>query len=97
MAKGGEEVEESAPNDAQPTATASPEPTIAPDAYTSKKVTVKKLETIDVDGNTYLYLLTNDGEYFHAKYVDVLPMMNVTEGDTITIQTYEDLFLYEEN
>lgn len=95
MKKGDKEIDELSPNDAQPTTTATPEPTITPDAYTSKEITIKKLETIDVDGNTYLYLLTKDGEYFHAKYVDVLPMMNVSEGDTITIQTYEHLFLYE--
>lgn len=99
MAKGGEEIEEQTEepteNNTQ-AATATPEPTIAPEDYTSKKVTVKKLEAIDVDGNTYLYLLTEDGEYFHAKYIDVLAMMNVKEGDTITIEIYEDLFLYEE-
>lgn len=94
MKKGGEEIEEPAENNAETPAT-TPEPTIAPEDYTSKKVTVKKLETIDVDGNTYLYLLTKDGEYYHAKYVDVLPMMDVNEGDTITIETYEDLFLYQ--
>lgn len=93
MKKGGEEIEEPTENNTETPAT-TPEPTIAPEDYTSKKVTVKKLETIDVDGNTYLYLLTKDGEYYHAKYIDVLAMMDVSEGDTITIETYEDLFLY---
>lgn len=94
MKKGGEEMEDPAENVTE-TPTPTPEPTISPDDYTSKKITVKKLETIDVDGNTYLYLLTEDGEYFHAKYVDVLAMMNINEGDTITIETCEDLFLYQ--
>lgn len=93
MKKGGEEIEEPTENNTETPAT-TPEPTIAPEDYTSKKVTVKKLETIDVDGNTYLYLLTKNGEYYHAKYIDVLAMMDVSEGDTITIETYEDLFLY---
>lgn len=94
MKKGGEEIEEPTENNTE-TPTTTPEPTIAPEDYSSKKVTVKKLETIDVDGNTYLYLLTKDGEYYHAKYIDVLAMMDVSEGDTITIETYEDLFLYQ--
>lgn len=94
MRKGGEDNEEATENN-QDTPTVTLEPTIAPEDYTSKKVTVKKLETIDVDGNTYLYLLTEHGEYFHAKYVDVLAMMNVNEGDTITIETHEDLFFYQ--
>ena len=96
MKRGGEEeVPEETVSDTDAADNKTPEPSIAPEDYQEKEVTIKKLETIDVDGNTYLYLLTSDGEYFHAKYVDVLAMMDVKEGDTITIQVYQDLFLYE--
>lgn len=61
--------------------------------YEERAVTVKKLEKIVVDGDTWLYLLTEDGTIYHAKYTDVLSMMGVSEGDQITIKVYGDLFL----
>lgn len=61
--------------------------------FTEQQVTIKKLEQIVVDGNTYIYLLTTEDALYHAKYVDVLPMINVSSGDTLTIRVYNDQFL----
>ena len=60
---------------------------------TVNQIASLKMEQIVVEGNTYLYLLTEDGDTYHAKYVDVLDMMQVEEGDKITIRVYEDRFL----
>ena len=62
--------------------------------FEEKKVVVRKLEQIVVDGNTMLYLLTEDGEFYHAKYTDVLGMMDVKEGQKITIRVYGEYFRY---
>lgn len=70
------------------------EETIDPSLFVEKTVTVAQLKEIVVDGNTVLYLLTEDGEFYHAKYADVLDMMTVKKGDRITIEVYEELFLY---
>jgi len=61
--------------------------------YEEKKITVQRMEPIVVDGDTWLYVLTKDGELYHAKYVDVLDMLGVSEGDKIRIRVYEDRFL----
>lgn len=63
--------------------------------YEEKKVTVKRLEPIVVEGNTWLFLLTSEDEVYRARYVDVLSMLKVSAGDKITIRVYEDRFLYE--
>lgn len=64
--------------------------------YEPQKVKVKRLEKIDVDGNTWLYLMDDKGNIYHAKYTDVLPMMDVSEGDKLEIRVYEDRFLTKE-
>ena len=66
---------------------------IDPSLYEDKTVVVSQLKEIVVDGNTMLYLLTEDGEFYHAKYTDVLEMMKVQPGDTVDIKVYEDMFL----
>lgn len=83
--------EENTVTDSQ-TAT-SEEEVIDESLFTEQQVTIKKLEQIVVDGNTYIYLLTTEDALYHAKYVDVLPMINVSSGDTLTIRVYNDQFL----
>ena len=73
--------------------TLQPQPVIDPSLYEDKTVVVSQLKEIVVDGNTMLYLLTEDGEFYHAKYTDVLEMMKVQPKDTIEIKVYEDMFL----
>lgn len=63
--------------------------------FVETEVTIRKMEQIVVDGNTYLYLLTEDGSIYHAKYTNVLAMMAAEEGQRITIRVYEDWFLCE--
>ena len=55
--------------------------------YKEVRITVKKLEKIDIDGNTWLYIVASDGSIYSAKYADVLGMLTVSEGDTVTILT----------
>ena len=96
MANGGVESEElqNAGNASDSSGTQSePEEEIDETLYEEVEVTVRKMEQIVVEGNTYLYLLTEEGNTYHAKYVDVLDMMQVEEGDKITIRVYEDRFL----
>ena len=85
--------EESLTTDQQ--ATSSQEEIIDESLFTEQQVTIKKLEQIVVNGNTYIYLLTTEDALYHAKYVDVLPMINVSSGDTLTIRVYNDQFLCE--
>ena len=73
--------------------TLQPQPVIDPSLYEDKTVVVSQLKEIVVDGNTMLYLLTEDGEFYHAKYTDVLEMMTVQPKDTVEIKVYEDMFL----
>lgn len=83
--------EESLTTDQQ--VTSSQEEIIDESLFTEQQVTIKKLEQIVVNGNTYIYLLTTEDALYHAKYVDVLPMINVSSGDTLTIRVYNDQFL----
>lgn len=81
----------------QGTTAQNPEKTETPledSLFKERKVVVRKLEQIVVDGNTVLYLLTEDGKLYHAKYTDVLGMMDVKEGQKITIRVYEEYFRY---
>ncbi len=58
-------------------------------------VTVVTKETIVVEGNTYLYIVDENGNTYHAKYIDVLDMLTVGEGDTVTILTDGTNFVTE--
>ena len=55
--------------------------------YETKTVTIQKLQTIDRDGNTWLYLVDTDDNIYCAKYEDVIGMLLYEEGDRITILT----------
>lgn len=60
--------------------------------FVEKDIVIKKLAPIVSNGDTYLYVVTEDGEIYHAKYVDVLQMLTVQEKDSIKIRVYEDWF-----
>lgn len=62
--------------------------------YEEKELTVKKMETIDKNGNTWLYIVDTDDQIYSAKYADVIDMILVSEGDTITIRTDGENFVY---
>lgn len=64
--------------------------------FESVTITVSKLEKIDINGDTYLYVVSSDGKIYKAKYADVIKMISVNAGDTITILTDGNLYTYEE-
>ncbi len=61
--------------------------------YKEKKIKIKKLETIDQGGNTWLYVVGSDDHIYRAPYTDVIGMLLVEEGDEITILTDGDRFV----
>ncbi|MBQ2579070.1 MAG: hypothetical protein II571_06585, partial [Lachnospiraceae bacterium] len=63
------------------------EPAVDTTGYESRTITVAKLQTMDVDGNTYLYIVDSEGNVYKARYVDVEDMLFVNVGDVITIET----------
>jgi hypothetical protein len=63
--------------------------------YTDKKIKVKKLETIDKNGNTYIYVVDEEDNIYSAKYADVIDMILVNVGDEITIKVDGDKFIYK--
>lgn len=65
----------------------SDEPAADTSSYEEKTVTVTKIETIDKGGDTYIYIVDEDNHIYSAKYADVIGMILVEEGDTITIRT----------
>ena len=69
--------------------------TVNLDEFEKTRVTIKKLETIDRGGDTYLYLVDEQNRIFHAKYADVIGMLLVSEGDTIEIYIKDDQFYYK--
>ncbi len=64
--------------------------------YTEMTVKVKKLQTIDKGGDTYIYVVDETDHIYNAKYADVIGMILVEEGDEITILTDGTDFLLKE-
>jgi hypothetical protein len=58
-----------------------------------KTITVKKMQTIDRQGNTWLYIVDENQHIYAAKYEDVLDMLLVEEGDEIAIRTDGTYFI----
>lgn len=69
--------------------------TIDTSAFEPKTITVTKLQTMEIDGNTYLYIVDSDGNIYQARYADVIDMLFVSEGDEITIQTDGEHYTYQ--
>ncbi len=67
------------------------------EGYAEKTITVAKMQTIDQNGNTWLYIVDTDSQIYKAKYADVLDMLLVNEGDTITILTNGETFKFSLN
>lgn len=61
----------------------------------SKKITVTKKESIVESGNTYIYIVDEDNNIYKALYADVIDMILVNVGDTITIKTDGEYFTIE--
>ena len=58
-----------------------------------REIIVRKMQTIDRRGNTYLYVVDEDSRIYYARYEDVIGMLLVEEGDTITIRTDGEHFI----
>ena len=61
-------------------------------AFETKTVTIRRIETMDHDGNTWIYIVDTDNNIYRAQYINVLEMLLVNEGDTIEISTDGTLF-----
>lgn len=61
--------------------------------YQETKITVKKIQTIDQNGNTWIYIVDSDNHIYRAPYADVIDMILVEEGDEITIKTDGERFI----
>lgn len=70
--------------------------TIDESLYQEQEITITKMQTIDSDGNTYLYIVDQNNNIYNAKYTDVLDMLLVNVGDTVKLRIYEDKFLMAE-
>lgn len=70
--------------------------TIDESLYTETEITITKMQTIDNNGNTYLYIVDQNNNIYNAKYTDVLDMLLVNVGDTVKLRIYEDKFLMAE-
>lgn len=56
-------------------------------------IKVKKTETIDQNGNTWIYVVDENNHIYKAMYADVIDMILVEDGDEITIKTDGERFV----
>lgn len=61
-------------------------------SFETKTIVIEKIQTMDHDGNTWIYIVDSDRNIYKAKYADVLQMLLVEEGDTVTIATDGTVF-----
>ena len=64
------------------------------EGWEKKTITVKRMVEIVKNGNTYLYISDENNTIYSARYENVIEMMLVSEGDTITILTDGESFAY---
>ena len=74
----------------------SDEPAIDTSGYEEKTITIRKIETIDKGGDTYIYIVDENNQIYNARYADVIGMILVETGDQITIRTDGTHFLLSE-
>lgn len=55
--------------------------------YQKKEIKISHLKDIVENGNTYAYLEDEDGNIYKAKYADVIRLMDISEGEKLTIYT----------
>ena len=58
----------------------------------TKTVTIKKIQTVSIDGNSWIYLLDTEDNIYRALFTDVVEILLYDENDTITIETDGDVF-----
>ena len=60
-----------------------------PEKLTDVTVTIASVKYIDIDGNTYIYLIDTDNNIFKAKAADHESMLLLSEGDVVEISHSE--------
>ena len=60
-----------------------------PEKLTDVTVTIASVKYIDIDGNTYIYLIDTDNNIFKAKAADHERMLLLSEGDIVEISHSE--------
>ena len=68
------------------------ETTVNDDSYETRKITIKKIQTIDIEGNTWVYVIDTKDNMYRNKYTNVIDLILYDVGDTITIETDGDTF-----
>lgn len=58
-----------------------------------KTITIASIKYIDIDGNTYIYLIDNDNNIFKAKASTNEPMLLLNVGDTVKISYAENTII----
>ena len=53
---------------------------------TNVAATIESIRYIDIDGNTYIYLITTNGEIFKAKASNHEEMLLLKEGDKVILE-----------
>ena len=71
-------------------------PEVDTSAFTEKQITISNIETIVHQGNTYIYIVDEENQIYHARYADVIGMILHDEGDELTILTDGTHFLLPE-
>ena len=61
-------------------------------SYSEKTIVIQKIEKIDIEGNTWLFVVDEENHIYKARYADVLEMIMFSEGDTVTILTDGNVF-----
>ena len=64
-------------------------------AYETKTITIKKIQTIDIDGNTWVYIADENNTIYKALFTDVIDLILHEAGDTLTIRTDGTYFLLQ--
>lgn len=70
-------------DDEQPTP--DPEPEAKP---TTHDITIAAIKYIDIDGDTYIYLIDGEGNLFRAKAADHEEMLLLNEGNTVRLTAF---------
>lgn len=56
-----------------------------PESTEAVKITISSIKYIDIDGNTYIYLISDDGKIYKAKASSHEEMLLLNEGDTVEL------------
>ena len=61
--------------------------------FEEKTITIRKMQPIDRDGNTWLYVVDSEDHIYRARFDAVIDMLLKEEGDAVTIRTDGTYFI----